>query len=159
MAIRFPVDRAPLHRRMVTPDYERREFARVAEAMEAPNAVFVFGSNLAGRHGAGAAKVARERYGAVQGEGEGLQGRSYAIPTRAFSGGRLITLGLSAIRVYVETFSDIARRHPDVSFVVTRVGCGHARLTDRQIAPLFADAPPNCLLPIGWREMANEAGG
>jgi hypothetical protein len=141
---------------MTPAEYERREFARVAEAMEAPNAVFVFGSNLAGRHGAGAAKVARERYGAVEGEGEGLQGRSYAIPTRAFSGGRLITLSLEQIEAHVRYFFMVANEWGQKEFVVTRVGTGHAGYKDRDIAPLFADAPPNCLLPIGWREMAKE---
>jgi hypothetical protein len=101
----------------------------------------------------GAAKVARERYGAVQGVGEGLRGRSYALPTKDST---LRPLDLEDIRERVRYFLMVATEWGQREFVVTRVGCGLAGLTDRQIAPLFADAPPNCLLPIGWREMANE---
>jgi hypothetical protein len=138
---------------MTTQEYERREFARVAEAMEAPNAVFVYGSNLAGRHGAGAAKTARERYGAVQGVCCGEQGRSYAIPTKDRY---LRTLPVEDVSVFVQGLIRTAIDQPEKTFVVTRVGCGLARYDDSRIAPLFADAPPNCLLPIGWREMAKE---
>jgi hypothetical protein len=138
---------------MTTQEYERREFARVAEAMQAPNAVFVFGSNLAGRHGAGAAKTARERYGAVQGRGEGLRGRSYGIPTKDRDLG---PLAIEYIAYCVRRFLAIASAAQANSFVVTRIGCGLRGLPDSVVAPLFADAPSNCLLPIGWREMAKE---
>lgn len=139
---------------MTPAEYERREFARVAEAMERdPSAVFVFGSNLAGRHGAGAAKVARERYGAVYGVGEGLRGRSYALPTKDAS---LYTLPPTDVRDYVDDLVRLARRRPALTFVVTRVGCGFAGYTDREIAPMFANTPQNCLLPIGWREINGE---
>jgi hypothetical protein len=138
---------------MTTQEYERREFARVAEAMEAPNAVFVFGSNLTGRHGAGAAKTARERYGAVQGVGYGMRGRSFAIPTKDE---RLRTLPLPEVEDYVGRFVDYAWSIPTYSYVVTRVGTGLAGFSDREIAPLFKDAPENVLLPIGWREINGE---
>lgn len=128
---------------------EAREFTRVAKAMERPCTVFVFGSNLSGRHGAGAAKTARERYGAVYGIGEGLQGRSYALPTKDAS---LRTLDLEDVRGHVARFLAVARASPDHTFVVTRVGCGLAGHSDREIAPLFAEAPENCLLPTGWRD-------
>lgn len=139
---------------MTPAEYERREFARVAEAMERdPNAVVVFGSNLAGRHGAGAAKVARERYGAVYGVGEGLRGRSYALPTKDEE---MRTRNPTAVRISVDRFLSLARVARETAFVVTRVGTGLAGYDDRDIAPMFANAPRNCLLPIGWREINGE---
>lgn len=110
--------------------------------------VFVFGSNLAGRHGRGAALEARLRHGAVYGVGEGLSGRSYAIPTKDE---RIKTLPLHRIAGYVETFKRFAREHPEMTFQVTRVGCGLAGYADKDIAPMFSDAPDNCVLPDGWR--------
>jgi hypothetical protein len=113
------------------------------------NAIFVFGSNLAGRHGAGAALFARERHGAVYGRGEGLQGYSYAIPTK---NARLQTFSLDSIAAHVATFLDVASTHSELTFNVTRIGCGLAGYNDAQIAPMFADAPANCVLPEGWRK-------
>lgn len=112
-----------------------------------PNRVFVFGSNRAGYHGGGAAKYAREHCGAIQGLGEGLQGNSYALPTkdRAIS-----TLPLEEISIHVERFKAFARTRPDLSFFVTRVGCGLAGYTDDVIAPMFAECPDNVELPEGW---------
>lgn len=112
-----------------------------------PRTVFVFGSNLAGRHGKGAALYARQHHGAVYGQGEGLQGDSYAIPTKD---AQIRTLPLDAIAKHVETFLTFARQF-NANFVVTRIGCGLAGYTDAQIAPMFKDAPANCLLPDGWR--------
>jgi hypothetical protein len=109
--------------------------------------IFVFGSNLAGRHGAGAAKVARERYGAVYGVGEGATGRAYAIPTKD---GYLRTLPLASIEASVRAFVDYARLHSRERFKVTRIGCGLAGLADVDIAPMFRGAPANCRLPDGW---------
>jgi hypothetical protein len=106
--------------------------------------VFVFGSNLAGRHGKGAALFAREHRGAVYGQGVGLQGNSYAIPTKDE---RLRTLPLDLIRGHVDDFKRFAGEHPELTFQVTAVGCGLAGYRPEQIAPLFADAPANCLLP------------
>lgn len=103
--------------------------------------VFVFGSNLAGMHGGGAARVAYERFGAVWGCGVGLQGQSYAIPT--------MQGGVETIRPYVDAFIDFARSRPDLFFYVTRIGCGIAGFVDAEIAPLFAAARavPNICLP------------
>ncbi len=110
--------------------------------------VFVFGSNLAGRHGAGAARDAYAKYGAKWGVGEGLSGKSYAIPTKDE---QLRPRRLRDIRTSVEQFLIFARAHPDLEFLVTRVGCGYAGYSAVDIAPMFADAPPNCELPEGWR--------
>lgn len=97
-----------------------------------PDEVFVFGSNLAGMHGGGAARLACERFGAVWGQGVGLHGRSYAIPT--------MQGGVATIAPYVDGFIDFARRHPEKRFLVTEIGCGIAGFTPEQIAPLFARA-------------------
>ena len=110
-------------------------------------AIFVFGSNLAGRHGAGAALCARNNYGAVYGQGVGRQGYSYAIPTKDC---RINTLPLETIQGYVNEFLLYARNHPELDFQVTRIGCGLAGYNDAQIAPMFTNAPSNCSLPEGW---------
>jgi hypothetical protein len=110
--------------------------------------IFVFGSNLAGRHGKGAALFALENHGAIYGQGVGLQGDSYAIPTKSKF---LRTLPLSTIHVYVNQFKEFAREHPEMTFEVTRIGCGLAGYRDEDIYSMFSDAPDNCLLPEGWR--------
>lgn len=122
--------------------------------------IFVFGSNRVGRHGMGAAHYALEHHGAVYGQGEGLQGRSYAIPTKDE---HLRRLSLGAIRVHVDKFLEFARAHPEMTFNVTRIGCGLARYTDEVMAPLFAEAPDNCVLSNEWiavlqRNPVNEPG-
>ena len=103
--------------------------------------VFVFGSNLAGRHLGGAAYVAHHRFGAVMGQGVGLQGQSYAIPT--------MQGGVDTIKPYVDEFIKFAVSRPDLFFYVTRIGCGIAGFQDEEIAPLFAAARtvPNICLP------------
>jgi hypothetical protein len=106
--------------------------------------IFVFGSNLAGRHGKGAALYARQHHGALYGQAVGLQGNSYAIPTKDEY---LRTLPLEAIRQYVDEFKRFAADHPEMTFQVTAIGCGLAGYKPEQIAPLFANAPPNCMLP------------
>jgi hypothetical protein len=105
------------------------------------NSIFVFGSNLAGRHGKGAAMHARSHHGAVYGVGKGRTGNSYAIPTKDE---KLVPLPLHAIEAHVEDFLKYARRHPELQFRVTKVGCGLAGYKQEQMAPLFADAPANC---------------
>lgn len=110
--------------------------------------IFVFGSNLAGRHGAGAAKFARDTHGAVTGQGEGLQGQSYAIPTKTAG---LTTLPLGMIHIHVRRFVTFATEHAHMRFNVTAIGCGLAGYQPHQIAPMFRDAPENCNLPTGWR--------
>ena len=103
--------------------------------------IFVFGSNLSGIHAGGAARVALERFGAVMGQGVGLQGRSYAIPT--------MQGGVETIKPYVDEFIDLAREWDQTMFYVTRIGCGIAGFTDEEIAPLFAEALElyNVILP------------
>lgn len=96
------------------------------------NEIFVFGSNLQGFHGGGAARIARERFGAVTGRGVGLQGESYAIPT--------MQGGVDTIRPYVNEFIAFAKAHPELHFFVTRIGCGIAGFRDEEIAPLFKEA-------------------
>ena len=98
----------------------------------APNEVFVFGSNLGGFHGGGAARAAMNLFGAVWGQGVGLQGQSYAIPT--------MQGGVETIKPYVDQFIEFTKTRPDLYFYVTRIGCGIAGFRDEEIAPLFADA-------------------
>lgn len=105
--------------------------------------VFVFGSNLAGRHGKGAALEARQKWGAVYGCGEGRQGASYAIPTKDEA---LRTLPLDRIAAHVESFLEHSRRCSADSFIVTAIGCGLAGYMPCHIAPMFADAPENVFL-------------
>lgn len=113
--------------------------------------LFVFGSNAAGLHMGGAARFALERFGAVWGIGEGLQGHSYAIPTME---------GPEALRAAVERFTAFAREHGEWHFLVTPVGCGIAGYAVDEVAPLFAQAArlPNVSLPLGfWKVLrANE---
>lgn len=111
--------------------------------------VFVFGSNLAGRHGAGAALEAKIHWGAKYGQGSGRQGMSYAIPTKS---GNLVTLPLKEIQTHVAGFLWYAKKHPELTFLVTRVGCGLAGYQDREIAPFFRGAPANCVFPEEWAE-------
>ena len=116
--------------------------------------IFVFGSNLRGVHGAGAARHARLNYGAVMGVGEGRTGDAYALPTKDE---RLKQLPLKWIAAYVTSFRLYALSSPGLTFRVTRIGCGLAGYTDAQIAPMFTGAPANCVLPDGWREFNGEA--
>lgn len=109
--------------------------------------IFVFGSNRAGRHGKGAALCALKEHGAIYGKGEGLQGRSYGIPTKDHSLNRLF---LWEIEANVQRFLEFARSRPDLTFNVTRIGCGLAGYSDEEIGPMFKGAPENCRLPEGW---------
>ena len=106
-----------------------------------PGEIFVFGSNLAGAHGGGAARIAYTEFGAVWGQGTGLQGQRYGIPT--------MHGGVDAIKPYVDEFITYAIAHPQLTFLVTEIGCGGAGYTASQIAPLFIKALdlPNVLLP------------
>ena len=110
--------------------------------------IFVFGSNLAGRHGAGAALFARQKHGAIYGQGTGLQGNSYALPTKDMY---IRTLPLQDIKKHVDVFIQFAKDNYEMVFQVTRIGCGLAGYSETQIAPMFKDAPMNCILPDGWR--------
>lgn len=106
--------------------------------------IFVFGSNLQGMHGGGAARIAYQKFGAIMGQGVGLQGQSYGIPT--------MQGGVETIRPYVDEFIAFAKGHPELTFLVTRIGCGIAGFTDDEIAPLFTGAHgiENIVLPEGW---------
>lgn len=103
--------------------------------------IFVFGSNLAGRHGGGAARAANMKFGAEWGVGVGLTGQSYAIPT--------MQGGVETIKPYVDEFIRFAQANPGLKFLVTRIGCGIAGFKDEEIAPLFDKAMqvPNIYLP------------
>lgn len=105
--------------------------------------IFVFGSNFQGAHMGGAARVAKEKYGAVWGIGEGLQGKSYAIPTME---------GLENLAPAVQRFTSFARQHKDLKFFVTAIGCGIAGYQPEEIAPMFLDAAylPNVYLPLSF---------
>lgn len=106
-------------------------------------AVFVFGSNLAGRHGKGAAAEAVRNWGAVYGQARGRQGNSYAIPTKD---DRFRVLYPEAIAHAVAEFITYARENPQDSFIVTAIGCGLAGYSPAQIAPMFKGAPENVFL-------------
>ena len=127
-----------MYNREYTPD-------RITELT--PNEIFVFGSNLAGSHGGGAARLAYNRFGAIWGQGVGLQGQSYAIPT--------MQGGVETIEPYVEQFIDFAFRHRESRFLVTRIGCGIAGFTPYEIAPLFLKVidRPNVILPKDFVEV------
>ncbi len=116
----------------------------------ADNEVFVFGSNLGGLHGGGAARAAMQRFGAVWGQGVGLQGQSYAIPT--------MQGGVETIKPYVDEFIEFARTKPELFFYVTRIGCGIAGFRDLEIAPLFAGALAleNVALPKSFHDLLTQ---
>lgn len=109
--------------------------------------IFVFGSNREGIHGVGAARYAYKWCGAEWEIGEGLAGTSYAIPTKATISR---TLSLTEIARHVNKFVEFAWEHKELKFFITRIGCGLARLSDFDIAPMFREAPPNCELPENW---------
>ena len=115
--------------------------------------IFVFGSNLAGRHGKGAALYAKQCCGAIYGKGFGRQGDSFAIPTKDQ---HLQVLPLSTIQSYVDLFIDYANAHPTLEFEVTAIGCGLAGYTPKQIAPMFKGAPKNCKLPSTFIEVLED---
>ena len=126
--------------------YDRRYTPeRISELKE--NEVFVFGSNLAGAHGGGAARVAFHAFGAEWGKGVGLQGQSYAIPT--------MQGGVDTIQPYVDEFIQFAKEHEQQIFLVTRIGCGIAGFRDEEIAPLFKKAEniANIILPKEFVEI------
>ena len=119
--------------------------------MKQQQEILVFGSNLSGIHGAGAARYALQHHGAIMGQGMGLQGDSYALPTKGL---KISFMPLEDIGRHVAAFIQFTKIRPDLNFRVTRVGCGLAGFKDTDIAPLFRDALPlkNVRLPQGWRE-------
>lgn len=94
--------------------------------------IFVFGSNLSGQHGGGAAFLAYKKWGAIWGQGVGLQGQTYGIPT--------MQGGIDTIAPYVDEFIRFAQSHPELVFLVTEIGCGIAGFRPEEIAPLFKEA-------------------
>lgn len=114
-----------------------------------PNQIFVFGSNTQGRHGKGAAKTALNKFGAIWGRDDGLQGRSYGIATVASHRitHSLSKLPLDQVQVRVRRFVRFAAEHPELHFLVTAIGCGLAGYKPEDIAPMFKDAPENVRLP------------
>lgn len=134
-SIILPGSIEPMQKKRTTPEF-------ITELQ--PGEIFVFGSNLRGMHGGGAARVAFQKFGAIWGEGVGLHGQSYAIPT--------MQGGVETIRPYVDEFIRFAQEHPELTFLVTRIGCGIAGFTDDDIAPLFEEAQDieNIVLPEEW---------
>lgn len=116
--------------------------------------VFVFGSNLAGRHGKGAALFAKRERGAVYGQGVGYQGNSYAIPTKDE---KLRIIPLATIRGYVNDFVSFAQSRPDLKFQLTPIGCGLAGYKYSEIGWMFRDAPENVDIPQEFRKWVDEA--
>ena len=108
------------------------------------NEVFVFGSNLYGIHAGGTAKLALDKFGAVWGQGVGLQGKSYAIPTKDH---QMNALELRYIRFYVNQLLYVSFLHPKKTFLVTKIGCGLAGYTIKDIAPMFTSYPLNVVVP------------
>lgn len=113
------------------------------------NEIFVFGSNLDGWHGGGAAKLAM-KWGAIWGQGVGLQGKTYAIPT--------MHGGVDVIKPYIDDFLLFAQNNPEFKFLVTEIGCGIAGFTVKEIAPLFIDSIniSNIYLPESFYEILIE---
>jgi hypothetical protein len=117
------------------------------------NQVFVFGSNTAGKHGRGAALTALQKFGAIYGQGIGLQGQSYGVPTKDK---KLHILSLSTIDKYVRRFLKFATEHPELEFLVTKIGCGLAGYKYADIGPLFFDEynpSSNIILPKEFYEV------
>lgn len=112
--------------------------------------IFVFGSNLAGRHGKGAALHAVKNCGAIYGQGKGRQGDSYAIPTKDR---QLRVLDLQTIFTYVQEFIEYAKEHPHLTFQITNIGCGLVGYSPNDIAPMFRNAPSNCVMSKMFRSV------
>ena len=111
--------------------------------------IFVFGSNLAGRHGKGAALFAKEHHGAIYGQGYGRQGNSFAIPTKGY---KLEVLSLETIKNYCGFFLEYARQYGELEFDLTPIGCGLAGYKQEQIRPFFENKPKNVHFTKEWYE-------
>lgn len=115
--------------------------------------IYVFASNVQGRHGKGTARIALLHHGAIYGQGEGLQGSSYAIPTRTFINGRITTLPIDDIAAAVGRFREFACQHMEWKFGLVPIGCGNAGYTPEQMAPLFRWMPTNVIHPPEFLEV------
>src|SRR4051812_26586285 len=113
-----------------------------------PDEIFVFGSNAHGAHGGGAARFAYDRFGAVWGQAEGLQGQSYGIDTMS---------GLAVFEAQARRFVEFAREHSELRFLVTEVGCGIAGYTPGDVAEFFRGAPDNVVLPARFLDVLRGA--
>lgn len=113
-----------------------------------PRQAFVFGSNIMGHHGGGAALYAFDNFGAEEGIGEGLTGQCYAFPTLNQHMQRYTRAELESIR---DAFYRCAFAHPELTFLLTRVGCGIAGYPEEDMLALFEDAPVNVKKPAGWQ--------
>jgi len=127
----------------VTVDSDGRLISGARISRLEPGEIFVFGSNGAGHHAGGAARFAHERFGAVWGEGHGLHGPSYAIDTMS---------GLGVMEGEIQAFLEFAGVHPELTFLVTEIGCGIAGYTVSEVAPSFTRAPANVALPESFAE-------
>ena len=119
------------------------------------NTIFVFGANLAGIHGAGAALVAKQKFGAVQGLGVGLNGNSYAIPTKDSN---IKTLPLIEIQKYIDNFLLFCKNNPDKNFFLTKIGCGLAGYKEEEICSLFINSKEeydleNIIYPASFKDI------
>jgi hypothetical protein len=122
----------------------------VPKPSQPDNVIFVFGSNLAGRHGRGSALAAKQHFGALDGVGVGRMGMCYAIPTKDRY---LRVLPLTTIQGHVKDFLDYARQHTEFDFMVVAIGCGLAGYQPADIAPMFRHAPTNVKLPQPFRDV------
>ncbi len=120
------------------------------------NHILVYGSNLAGRHGAGAALFAQKYWGAEYGIGVGRTGNAYGIPTKDQN---IRTLSLDDIQFYVSQFKLFTYTNPDLTFLITRIGCGLAGYKDEQVAPMFInlELAKNVLFPPEWKDVLYQA--
>lgn len=145
-----------LHKQLWTSEYQSQIAQKLDKILLEPtttlpeNHIFVFGSNLAGIHGSGAAKTALTHFGAKMFQGSGLQGASYAIPTKRHP---YITLPLNVIQEYVTEFVEFATSNPQLTFYLTPIGTGYAGYTHEQIAPLFKNLPSNVIVPPLWKSL------
>ena len=150
-AVRVMVDSDPLEDSSLRKEFDVSIISKMKQHKHTPAdpRIFVFGSNLAGIHGAGAAKYAMLELSARPREGIGMTGHCYALPTCRMPGE---PLPLDIIEKFINDFIEFALSNPSIRFFVSAVGCGIAGFSEEQIAPYFANAPNNCDLPPNWRE-------
>ena len=126
------------------PKYDKKGFIVELE----PNEVFVFGSNAYGAHAGGAAMTAVRRFGAINGQSEGLQGQSYAINTMS---------GKEEMFTQIKRFLRFAFEHQELTFYVTELGCGIAGYSPAEVAPAFVKSPRNVILPESFRVILKDS--
>lgn len=146
----FPVLKDPKAIKAESTGPENRSY-HIDGMLPEDDSILVFGSNLQGFHSLGVAKIATQKFGAIRHNGEGLQGTSYAIPTRywVMEKRRMFTLTLEEVTANISRFCQFTKEHPELRFFVTSIGCGLAGFTMDQMAPLFKTAI-NCSFPENW---------